>query len=207
MPEKDSKSVLEVLVLPVAIALVGIVSTQMITRSQLASADKLAQASLASQDQRATNEQQIKILEMFSDQIKSGVPAQRKMALRILTALEPELAEKLAQAVADTDADPETRQVAAAIVKSVAQSGNTFVVIGSYPSLQEAKDKVAALQKDTGGLPFTPEVYLAQNHYYALTLGGHLSPAESKKRLPAAKAVTPDAYLRMTDQWGENLLK
>jgi regulator of protease activity HflC (stomatin/prohibitin superfamily) len=97
----------------------------MITRSQLQSADRLAQANRDSEERRALAEQHVKILEIFSDQIKSGEPAKRKIALRVLTALEPELAGKLAQAVADTDSDPDIRKVADSVVRSVSSRGNT----------------------------------------------------------------------------------
>jgi hypothetical protein len=204
--DQKAKSTFEALVLPLVIAIVGVTSTYMITRSQLQSADKLAIANRESEERRAVADQHVKILEMFSDQIKSGEPAKRKMALRVLTALEPELAEKLAQAVADTDSDPDIREVANSVVRSVTPRGNTFVVIGSYSSFGEARDKLARLQAQSGGLPFTPEIYLSENHLYALTLGGHLTFAEANRRLPSAKAIAADAYLKSSDHWGDNPL-
>ena len=204
--DQKGKTTLETLVLPLVIAIVGVTGTYMITRSQLQSADKLATANRESEERRAIADQNVKILEMFSDQIKSSEPAKRKLALRVLTALEPELAEKLAQAVADTDSDPDTREVANSVVRSVISRGNTFVVIGSYSSLEEARDKLARLQSKSGGLPFTPEIYFSENHLYALTLGGHLTFPEANRRLPYAKAIAADAYLLSSDHWGDNPL-
>jgi hypothetical protein len=63
-------------------------------------------------------------------------------------------------------------------------------------------DKLARLQAQSGGLPFTPETYLSENHLYALTLGGHLTFAEANRRLPSAKAIAADAYLKIFGSLG-----
>jgi hypothetical protein len=215
--EGPPKSTLEALVLPIVIAVVGVSSTYMITRTQIQSANRLATATLQSEERRAvagrdseerraTADQQIKILEMFSDQIKSKEASQRKMALQILTALEPEMAEKLAQAVAATDPDPEIKRAAVSVVRAVTPQGNSFVVIGSFHSLDEAKAALSVLQKRLGSFPFSPEVYLTDRQIYALTLGGYLSLSEANRRLTTAKDIAKDAYVKSSNLLGENLL-
>ena len=148
--EETPKSKLESLVLPLVIAVVGVCSTYLITSVQIRNANILAEATRRSEDRRAEDnlksaerraeaDQNIKILEMFSDQIKSKDPAQRKLALQILTALEPDLAEKLALAVAATDPDADIKKVATSVARAITPGDNTFVVIGTFHSLDEAK--------------------------------------------------------------------
>jgi hypothetical protein len=186
---------------------VGVFSTQLITRAQLESSERIARANTRSEDSRARSEQQIKVLEIFSDQIKSENVSKRKVAVRLLGALDSELGEKLARAVLDSDPAPEVQQIAQAVVTAAGERGNSFAVVGSYRTLQEAQKAAASLSSKLPGLPYAPEIYLAENNYYALTLGGYLSSAEASRRVQSAKTGIPDAYVWVSDRWGANLLR
>ncbi len=202
----SQKSLLEIVLLPIVITGVGILSTQIVTKAQLASADRIAQANISSADQHARSDQQIKLLEMFSDQFKSDDPAKRRMAVQMLGALEPELAEKLATAIAQSDPDAQIRDVAQSVAQTASQSaGSAFVVVGSYPTLIAAQDAVKALKSKQVNLPYAPEIYLSENHFYAVTFGGHLSSNEANRRIQAARGIVPDAYIRISDRWSGNL--
>jgi hypothetical protein len=84
---------LEILFAPLVIALVGILGTYFINSKLDESAAKRAQA-----------DQQIKILEMFSDKISSNDVLQRQLAIRLLnTLLDKDLAGKIAIAVYDSE--------------------------------------------------------------------------------------------------------
>ena len=205
----NSKSWVEVLLFPLVITVIGIFGTHFVTNTQLESAKNLAEANQSNENKRAHSQEQLKLLEIFSDQFKSEDPIKRKMAVHFLGALEPELAEKLAQAVADTDPAPEVREIAGAVVTAAVQQGNSFAVVGSYQNLQQAQDALNGIRDKLtqANLLYVPEVYLSENGYYALTLGGNLTSKEANQRVQRAKSVVADAYVRTSDRWGPNLLK
>jgi hypothetical protein len=201
------KSWLEIVLLPIVIAGVGVFSTQLITHAQLESAERIARANTDSADSRAKSEQQIKVLEIFSDQIKSENISKRMVAVRMLGALDSQLGEKLARAVADSDPAPEVKRIAEAVVTAGGEKGNSFAVVGSYRTLQEAQNAATRLGSKLTASTYTPEIYLAENNYYALTFGGYLSSAEARRRVQSIKSAVPDAYVRVSDRWGVNLLR
>jgi hypothetical protein len=89
-----------------------------------------------------------------------------------------------------------------------ARAGDAFAVIGSFSTLAAARLAAATeLPARLPGFSYAPEIYLAQNGNYALTLGGYLNSAEAAKRVQAAKTGFPQAYARTSDVWAENLLK
>jgi hypothetical protein len=95
----DSKGIAEVIVMPLVVAVVGIAGTYFITRQQEESARTLSQAQLVSTRELAAADHQIKILEIFSAKVMSSNQEERLFALRLLKAMDPDLAEKLATAV------------------------------------------------------------------------------------------------------------
>jgi hypothetical protein len=100
MPQ--GKSWIEVFLMPVVVAAVGILGTYFITEQQGRDANVKADA-----------DRQIKILEIFSEKITSADEAQRILALRLLKAVDGDLAEKLASAVSETEpVESKVRQVA-----------------------------------------------------------------------------------------------
>jgi len=202
-----SKSWLEIFLLPIVVTVVGVFSAQLITHAQLESGERIARSNTESADSRAKSEQQIKILEIFSDQIKSENISKRKVAVRLLGALDSELGEKLARAVLDSDPAPEVKEIAQAVVTAAAEKGNSFAVVGSHDTLQEAQNAALGLKSKLPGSIYAPEVYSGETNYYAVTLGGYLSSSEAARRVQAAKTAIPDAYVRVSDRWGANLLR
>jgi hypothetical protein len=79
---------LEILFAPVVIALVGTLGTYFIN-------DRLEDAAT----KRAEADRQIKILEMFADKVNSNDETQQRLALNLLTVLDPKLAKDIADAV------------------------------------------------------------------------------------------------------------
>jgi hypothetical protein len=82
---------LEILFAPVVIALIGILGTFFINSKLEDSATK-----------RAADDRQIKILEIFADKVSSNDELQQKLAINILTVLDPKLAGGIASAVSDS---------------------------------------------------------------------------------------------------------
>jgi hypothetical protein len=100
MPQ--GKSWIEVFLMPVVVAVVGLLGTYFITEQQGRDASTKADA-----------DRQIKVLEIFSEKITSEKETQRILALRLLKAVDPDLAEKLASAVSETEPkESKVRQVA-----------------------------------------------------------------------------------------------
>jgi hypothetical protein len=109
----DSKSKLEIVLMPLAVALVGIAGSLIISNyqsrnasllvaAQNDNASKLAKAQTEAATEKANADRQIKVLEIFSKKI-TGEDRDREIALRILRALDPDLHEKLASAVAESE--------------------------------------------------------------------------------------------------------
>lgn len=80
--------------MPLAIAVIGIVGTTLVTNSQIESSNNLAKA-----------QQKIKIIEIFSDKITNKDDAERGLAIKVLKAVDPELGQKIAYAIENTELD------------------------------------------------------------------------------------------------------
>ena len=120
---EGSKSTLEVVLMPLVVALVGVVGTAIIsiyqvkstsmladaereaadilTHTEIRATEKLAEAEMAAANIKAHMDQEIKILDIFSHNITSGEPEKQEYGLKLLRALAPDLHEKLASAVVE----------------------------------------------------------------------------------------------------------
>jgi hypothetical protein len=90
---------------------------------------------------------------------------------------------------------------------SVTQRNYEFPVVGSLTTLDEAVRVARRLQEQN--FPYPVQIYLAENDYYAVTLGGYLERQEAARRVQYAKdkGIAKDAYVRYSTAWGENLFK
>jgi len=202
----DNKSWVEIVMMPLAVTLVGTVGTYFLTQQQLRSSEIASQAQIESSENLARSDQQIKVLEIFSEKITSANVRERELAVRILQSVDPVLAEKLAKAIAETETENvSVRKLAQQIVDIEASKGNSFPVIGSFETMAEAIDFI----KGINPAPYSPEIYLSENNYYAVTLGGYLRKEEAQTRVRFAQqqGIAKDAYLRNTRNWGENLYR
>jgi len=105
----NKKSFIEVVLMPLVIALVGIGGTYFLTTQQGKNAKTSKDAQLESTRELAEADRQVKILEIFAEKVASNDQQERILALRLLDALDPALAEKLASAV--VAAEPEESEV------------------------------------------------------------------------------------------------
>ena len=184
----------------------GIFGTHQVTSLQSRSTEVLSQAQLQSEEKRTRSEQQLKILEIFSQRIISQDVRDRQVAIRILQALDGELATKLASAIAANEAEaPEVRTLARDVVTAQASKGYSFPVVASVTTLSEALSRAAALTGKTG--EYSADVYSAENGYYAVTLGGYLTTEEAIQRRDFARknGIAADAYVRTSRLWSERL--
>jgi hypothetical protein len=120
----NRKSLIEMVLMPLVIALVGIGGTYLITAQQENSATTMKDAQLESTRELAEADRQVKILEIFAEKVASSDQQERILALRLLDALEPVLAEKLASAV--VAAEPQESEVRK-VADEVAQEANAKV--------------------------------------------------------------------------------
>lgn len=109
----DKKSWIEIGLMPFMVAVVGVVGTLIVTHQQESNAEVKADA-----------DRQIKVLEIFADKISSPKEQERKLALRMLEAVDGELAAKLAAAVAETDTNDAVRGVAQDVVIEAARAAH-----------------------------------------------------------------------------------
>ena len=130
----ERKSIAEVILMPLAIAFVGVLSTFVVTCQQQESAETLAAA-----------DRQVKILEIFADKITSTEEAERIFALRLLDTLDNELAAKLAHAVSENESEPpKIRRAAGQIVAEAGARASSLPRI--YLHVRSEKNRTVALQ-------------------------------------------------------------
>jgi hypothetical protein len=211
------KGWMEIVAIPLAIAVTGIVSTWFVTQAQLASGEKIAAASvdnasktaaasLAAAERSALSQERLKALELHIKYIADRDPRVRDSGVRLLAVIEPELANKLREQVIATDSDPNVR----ARAEQVAISG-WFPVVASKYDLQEARQAALALNKK--GIQYPVHVYRGTDDkgkaVFAITLGGYLSRSESGERVTYARGtgIAADAFALQHANWGQNLLE
>ena len=139
----ERKSLAELVVMPVVVALVGTAGTYFITDQQEKNARTLSEAQLESARELAIADRQIKILEIFSEKITSSDQDDRLLALRLLTALDPNLAEQLAIAVKQGETeDSEVGRVATEVAQNAASRASMSPRL--YIHIRSEADRPAA---------------------------------------------------------------
>jgi hypothetical protein len=82
-----------------------------------------------------------------------------------------------------------------------------FPVIGSFSNLNDAIEFARKVQHSI--TEYEPEVYLSDNGYYGVTLGGYLNGGEASKRVAFAKnrnlSTDGNPYVRVSMKWGNDL--
>lgn len=134
----ENRSWVEIVLMPLAIALVGILGTHFITTQQENSA-KL----------KAAEDRQIKILEIFADNITSKDDDERIFALRLLGAVDDELAERLARAVSETEQPSAVKEVATEVAQTAAARASAtpriYIHIRDNSNREKAQNVAASL--------------------------------------------------------------
>ncbi len=111
MPEK--KSWVEIILMPLVVVLIGSIGTWLITQQQEKNARLVSRSQIASAEKIAKADLQVKVLDMFSTRIASADDNQRILGLKMLSAVDPVMAAKLASVVAETEpAKSEVQKVA-----------------------------------------------------------------------------------------------
>ncbi len=100
----EKKNWIEIFIMPLVVAGVGILGTYFITHQQETN-------SIA----KAASDRQVKILEIFAEKITNKDKNQRLLAIKLLRALDEELAGKIASAVAEVE--PERSDIKIAAIK------------------------------------------------------------------------------------------
>jgi len=99
------KTYVEILITPIVIAVIGIVGTISITNTQVKNASEIAETQIRIQIREAENNKKLKALEIFSKQIMSKDPEERRLALGLINILDSELASKMLSYLAEFDPD------------------------------------------------------------------------------------------------------
>ena len=182
-------------------------STTEIKKAQIESAERISAAERDSAEKRFRAEQQVKILEIFGEKFFSDDAKEKELAVKMLAAVDSGLASSLAGIIAKDTKESEQVRTAARVISQRITKGITFPVVGSFKELSEA---IAYAKKlEDREFSYQPEIYLSENNYYGVTLGGYLSLEEAIKRTEYARTegIARDAYPYRSTNWGDNLFK
>ena len=153
--------------MPLAVAIVGAVATYFITTQQIKSTEATNVANLRSAVERSQADQKLKILEIFSAKIASDNTRDRQLAVRILTAVDSDLAVKLSSAIlVDTSENKAVLKAAEEVQTTILpdfiaglEPGDYAVVVASANTEEAAKSEVLKL-KDRYPSLFSPRTFL-----------------------------------------------
>jgi len=139
----ERKSWIEVGLMPLVVAVVGIVGAHLITRQQEENARTLSDAQLSSARELAAADRQVKILEIFAEKVTSPDQGERMLALRLLRSVDGDLAQKLATAVLEGEpVESEVRKVADEIAQEGAARARLLPRI--YVHIRSEANRLAA---------------------------------------------------------------
>jgi len=145
----DGKSRIEVVLMPLVIAVVGAVGTYLVTAQQQRSAEMRSEqqqrsAEIMSRTQMETTkelaraDQQLKVLELFAEKITSTNSSERILALSILEAVDPQLASTLARSIAESESEESPVKLAA---QNVARKAIQEALSGTY-FMDSGRDRI-----------------------------------------------------------------
>ena len=110
---EKSKSILEIVLMPLVIAAVGAIGTMYITQAQLNSTERIAVMQRAQAMEQSDSSRQLKLIEIFGDKITSSNIEDKKLAIGLLRLIDPTLGENLTKLVLEEQkAAPEIREFA-----------------------------------------------------------------------------------------------
>ena len=204
----EKKSWIEIILMPLVIALVGVIGTYFITSQQVRNSQIQKNAQLESARELAEEDRQIKIIEIVAEKITSSNKSERIIGLKLLKIIDSNLAEKIANAIIETEPESsDVKKVAQEAVKDAITRGYFFAVIGSYSKYQDAIK--FAKKVDKSNHKYKAKIYLAENNVYAVSLGGYLTQKEALQRVQYAKniGIAKDSYIWNSRWWGKNLYK
>lgn len=148
----DRKNWTEIFLMPIVLAFVGIAGTYLITQEQESSTLIARDAQIKSAKEQAAAERQIKVLDIFAERVTSPDTNQRILALKMLRAVEPELAGKLALAVSETEAPKsEVKRVAQQVaIESTARAAKATSPPNVYVHIRKEEDRSFAQSLEKG---------------------------------------------------------
>lgn len=203
-----ARSMLEIILMPIVVVFVGTLGTLVISSQQQESATRLGRTQLQAAREMAAADRQVQVLDLFAKKIASDDQNDRVVALRLLSAVDSDLALKLAAAVSEGEpVGSKVGKAAAEAVRAAGDRGSSFTIVGSFSTFSDADAMAKRLLQTHPEYP--PSVYLSENGYYAVTLGGCLTLREALKRRDFARRVgiADDAYIKTSKAMGDNLLK
>jgi hypothetical protein len=165
------KNLIETLITPLCITIVGAVLTYAITKQQIRSAEICARAEI-----------QTKLLDIFNEKITGNNPDDQTTVLRIVEALDPTFARTLANVVVKTTKDSSVRGVADDILK------DSYVIVAAYNKLEYAQKFADNLL--TYQLQDSIKIYQTEKQVYAVTYGGAKLPKDAYEAFKLFTSIT-----------------
>jgi len=196
---------LEVILMPLVIALVGFIGTKFITKSQIRSSENISSTELTSIEKRSRDEKQLKLLEIFSNKITSKDLNERILAVKLLGLLDPTLSTQLATIVAEDSSENRNVRMAANVIIQNAAKQSSFVDAKSTTDFQVAITFANKIQMNYP--KYKTEIFLAENGNYAVTVGSYLDFKSASKIQDTIKLnpIIKDSYIKQSNSMGKNL--
>jgi hypothetical protein len=144
----SGKSRIEVILMPLAVAVVGALGTYLVTSQQQRSAEIRSMTQLETTRELARADQQLKVLELFAEKITSENSSERVLALSVLEAVDPQLAATLARSIAESESEGSPLKIAA---QSVARKAIQEAVSGRY-FMDSRRDRIVVVTHLEGDL-------------------------------------------------------
>lgn len=202
--DQKRKTWVEIVAIPIAIAVTGLISASLVTRAQIANSEsissasvtnaaQIARANLEAAERTATSQKQLKALELHVKYIADPDPRIRELGVKMLSAIEPDLANRLRELIIASENNPAVKASAEQI-----EIAGWFAIIASSQNIEEAKKFAHELNERK--IPYNAQVFTftddTGNIFYAITLDGYLSQSEAKIRVAYARknGIARDAF-------------
>ena len=200
---------IEIILMPLVVVIMGSFCTYFISRSQ----------TNMSRELEIIN-QKIKILDIASRYMTDENESKRICAVKLLKIVDPDIAGEMLKIIEEsTEETLRVRSVAQEVGNTVEQKGqksddSDLKEKNAFPLVASVREKDNALNFareiiNAGQTKYKPEVYLAENGWYVVSLGGYLGKSEADQRVAYAKStgIAPDAFVWRSNNLGKNLLK
>lgn len=159
---EKSKSILEIVLMPLVIAVVGIIGTWFVTDAQNKMTaqltaeqggreERMAERQLNQAKEESDGNRQLKLLEIFGDKITSPNIADQRLAMGLLRLVDPALAENLTKLVEEGKSTPVEIQELARM--ELARRIQLSAVANPPDIASSVKTSISVMVRDANGAP------------------------------------------------------
>lgn len=175
------KSILEIVLMPLVIVIVGISSSFIISFYEIESSEKFRAAELEVVREQAKTDREIKIIEIFSEKIVSKDEKERILALKILDLIDSKIAKDLARIVAENEPiNSIVRKTAEREISKASQKIHNKKFISQSLSLCEKYTQYSKTEWETN---FLKKTHLGTWHVFIASLPQGTTKKDAKYQI------------------------